>query len=416
MIEDNATQHQPASGSHLLAEVMYAVEQLPQDPSAYPAIYDLAATCERSGFVESSLVLYDRCLRLAATDDDRQTTYANLAVVYHVAAVAEPDPAKRNRHLHDGIYAATAALDPEGSQQVRPTCVALAHRSVLFTEIGHYESALADARRARALALQEGMRREQVVAAVGEVIARWHSSLDTSVLMLIEEAKALAEDLDVDDFLRPMINVEVDVLWSMGRYDSARAVLQRRVEHLRLKLRGQTADRWENVRAGVDRLRQASAGEADALTGLPNRQFLGRWLPEVLNDDAPVCIAALNIDGFGLVNEAFGYEAGDSVVQEVASVLERVCRRGDSVVRIGSDEFVMVLRDASPGDARIVFERIRQLIAARSWSALPSDVHLSASVGVTVGSGAINSSKLLAAANDALRQAKSAGGDQISFR
>ena len=161
------------------------------------------------------------------SDDDRQTTYANLTAAYRAAAAAEPDPAKRNRHLHDGLYAATAALDPEGSQQVRPTCVALAHRSVLFAEIGHHDSALADARRARALAVEHGMRREQVVAAVGEVLARWHSALDTTVLMLIEEVKALADDLDVDDLLRPLTDVEVDVLWSMGRYDEARAVLQR---------------------------------------------------------------------------------------------------------------------------------------------------------------------------------------------
>ena len=117
-----------------------------------------------------------------------------------------------------------------------------------------------------------------------------------------------------------------------------------------------------------------------------------------------------------MINEGFGYEAGDGVLQEVAEVLERVCRRGDSVVRIGGDEFVMVLRDASPGDARIVFERVRQLIAARSWSTLPADVHLTASVGVTVGSGALNSGKLLATANEALRQAKAAGRDRITFR
>jgi diguanylate cyclase (GGDEF)-like protein len=415
VIEDIAPPAQVAGGSHLLADVMHAAEQLPHDPSAFPAIYDLAVICERSGFVESSLVLYDRCLRLATTDDDRQTTYANLAVAYHVAALAELDTTKRNRYLLDGVYAATAALDPEGSQQIRPTCVALAHRSVLFAELGHHTSALADARRARALALLEGMRREQVVAAVGEVIARWHASLDTTVLMLIAEAKALAEDLDVDDFLRPLINIEVDVLWSLGHYDSARVALQRDIGRLRLKLQSQTVDRWESVRAGFDRLRHGSAGEADALTGLPNRVFLGRWLPEVLNDDAPVCIGALNIDGFGLVSETFGYEVGDSVVQEVAEVLERVCRRGDSVARIGGDEFVMVLRDPSPGDARVVFERIRQLIASRSWSALPADVHLIASVGVTVGSGPMNSGKLLAAANGALRQAKCHGGDQISF-
>jgi diguanylate cyclase (GGDEF)-like protein len=395
---------------------MHAIEHLPHGSSAYPAIYDLAVTCERSGLVESSLVLYDRCLRLAVTDDDRQNTYANMTVAYHAAAAAEPDPAQRNRHLHDGLYAATAALDPEGSQQIQAMCLALAHRSVLLAEVGHHDSALADARRARAIALDHGMRREQVIAAVGEVVARWHLSLDTSVLLLIEEAKALANDLDVDDFLRPLIAAEIDVLWSMGRYDKARAVMQADAQRLHFKLHRQAGDRWERVRAGVDRLRQASAGEADVLTGLPNRQFLGRWLPEVLSTDSPACIAALNVDGFEYVNEAFGYEAGDSVIQEVALVLERVCRRGDSVARVGGDEFVMVLCDTSPGDARVVFERVRQLVAARAWSALPESVQLSVSVGATVGSGAVNSGKLLAAANDALRQAKASGGDQLIFR
>jgi diguanylate cyclase (GGDEF)-like protein len=406
---------QPTSGSVLLDEVLHAVVQLPHEPFAFLAIYDLAVTCDRSGFFESSLVLYDRCLRIATTDDDRQVAYANLTAAFRAAAAAETDPARRSRHLRDGLYAATAALDPEGSRQVGPICLALAHRSVLFAELGHHDSALTDARRARKIAIEHGMRREQVVAAVGEVIARWHSSLDTNVLTLIEEARALACDLDIDECLRPLNTIEVDVLWSMERYDEARAVLQRSVEHLQQKLDSQGADRWDNVRAGVDRLRHASVGEADALTRLPNRQFLERWLPEVLSKDESVCVGALNIDGFGLVNQQFGFEAGDSVLQEIAVLLGSVCRRGDSVVRVSGDEFVMVLRDASPGDARVVFDRTRQLIAARSWSALPDDVRLSASVGVTVGSGAMNSTKLLATANEALKQAKFAGRDRISF-
>jgi diguanylate cyclase (GGDEF)-like protein len=291
----------------------------------------------------------------------------------------------------------------------------LAHRAVLFAELGHHDSARTDALIAGALARQHGFGRERVVAMLGEVIARWHSTLDTTVLTLIHEVKMLAHDLDLDGLHR-LTEVEVEVLWSMGRYDDARSALQRDIARLQSKLHCQTADPWQNVRAGVDRLRQASAGEADALTGLPNRQFLGRWLPEVLANDVPVCIGALNIDVFRNVNEQFGYEAGDRVLQEVAEVLEHVCRRGDSVVRTNGDEFVMVLRDASPGDGRIVFERIRQLIAARSWSSLPLDEHLTASVGVTVGSGAMNSNTLLATANDALRQAKLAGRDRISFR
>ena len=416
MSEDSSVHVRPSSDAHLLAEVMPAVEQLPLDPSAFPFIYDLAVTCEQCGFLESSLVLYDRCLRLSLNDDDLQTTYANLTSAYHSAAAAEPDPVKRDRHLHDGLYTATAALDPEGGTQVRATCVALAHRSVLFAEIGHHASALADANRVRPLALQHGLLREQVVAAIGEVIARWNGELDTSVLVLIDEINALADDLNIDHLLRPVYEVEVDVLWSMGRYDEARAALERETERLYARLHRHHADRWEPVRASVDRLRQASDVEADPLTGLPNRRFLGRWLPEVLTDDVPVCIAAVNLDGFSFVNQGFGCDAGDGVLQEVAALLERVCRRGDSVTRVAGDEFVMVLRDASPGDARVVLERVRQLIAARSWSTLPAEVHVRASIGATVGSGATNAHVLQAIARDALRHAKAAGGDRIDFR
>ena len=92
MIEDNAMPDPVGSGAQLLAEVLYAVEQLPPEPSAYPAIYDLAVACDQCGFFESSLVLYDRCLRIAISDEDRQTAYANLTAAYWAAAAAEPDP------------------------------------------------------------------------------------------------------------------------------------------------------------------------------------------------------------------------------------------------------------------------------------------------------------------------------------
>lgn len=421
MSDDIAVQAMPLDGAllsdaHLLSEVMPIVDQLADDAAAFLALRDLAERCERAGFVESSLVLYDRCLRFSLTDDEQQATYANLTAACHAAAAATTDPVKRDRHLHDGLYAATAALDPGGCQQERPMCIALAHRSVLLAEVGHHQAALADAHRAQALAVENGMPREQVIASIGEVIARWNGSLDTTVLTLISEIDAVANDLDLHDLLRSVTNVEVDVLWSLDRRDDARAALQRRNEQLHALLHRSSEDRWRHVRVGIDRLRDVAEAEADRLTGLPNRRHLDHWLPELMSDDVPVCIAALNVDGLGYVNQSFGRDAGDLVLQELGVLLERVCRRGDSVTSVGSGEFVMVLRDASPGDARIVLERVRQLIAARSWAGLPADVHVTTSVGATVGSGAENSDALQALAHDALRHAKSAGGDRITFR
>ncbi|HAP76890.1 MAG TPA: hypothetical protein DCR14_12490, partial [Acidimicrobiaceae bacterium] len=129
------------------------------------------------------------------------------------------------------------------------------------------------------------------------------------------------------------------------------------------------------------------------LTGLPNRRHLDTILPDAFDGTAPVCVAVIDLDGFKQVNDEHGYMLGDTVLQEVAGLLERVCRRNDAVVRLGGDEFVMVLRDTSPGDARAVFERVRQLIAARTFNGLPTSVRLTASVGVAVGSAPMDSSR-----------------------
>ena len=76
----------------------------------------------------------------------------------------------------------------------------------------------------------------------------------------------------------------------------------------------------------------------------------------------------------------------------------------------------MVLRETSPGDARVVFERVRMLIATRTWHGIPSTVAITASVGVSVGSGAIDSARVLADATAAMQQAKKSGRDRVTFR
>jgi diguanylate cyclase (GGDEF)-like protein len=170
------------------------------------------------------------------------------------------------------------------------------------------------------------------------------------------------------------------------------------------------------VRLGVEHLKVAAISESDPLTGLPNRRHLAHMLPEVLEEYPPVCVGVIDLDGFKRVNDDYGYLQGDGVLQEVAGLLERVLRRGDSVVRLGGDEFVMVLRETSPGDSRVVFDRVRQLIAMRTWHGVPADVKLTASVGVTVGNGSADPDHLLAVASSALQEAKRSGRDRIVIR
>lgn len=416
IVDHHTRSDKVAEAANVLAEAAYVLEELPHDAANYLVLQNLAVTYTHSGFVEAALDLYDRALRLAETDADRQFTYANMSSAYHYAAQREPDPEARQRLLHDGLYAATAAVDPEGGGEALAVAAALAHRSMMLAEIGHHHSALDDARSALRTAREAGMREEQVVAMAGEVLARWGATHDPDVLELIEQVRALATEVGFTDYLGPVLRVEVEALWAQGRFDDARAALERNLAAADRSLHDERRARWEHVRLGVEHRKVAAMSISDPLTGLPNRRHLATLLPEVLGDSSPVCVGVVDLDGFKRVNDDFGYLQGDVVLQEVAGVLERTLRRGDSVVRLGGDEFVMVLRSTSPGDAKHVFERVRHLIASHHWSGIPSDVRLTASVGVATGSGSFDSSRVLAEAATALQQAKRDGRDRIAFR
>jgi diguanylate cyclase (GGDEF)-like protein len=414
IVDSHTRSGELAEAANALSEAAYILEQLPNEPVHYQVVHNMAVTYANCGYVDAALELFDRALRLATNDPDRQFAYASMCSAYHYAAQRESRPLEKDRLIHDGLYAATAALDPEGDAELLTVALALAHRSMMFAEIGHYHSAIDDALNARRLAIEHGMRDEQVVAMSGEVLAVWGISRDAGVLSLIAETRALAAEVNATDYLGPLLAVEVEVLWELGRFDEARAALERNLAASNSRLFDEQATRWEYVRLGVEHRRVEALSESDPLTGLHNRRHLAHLLPDVFDGHAPATVAVIDLDGFKRINDDFGYLQGDGVLQEVAALLERACRRGDSVVRLGGDEFVMVLRETSLGDAKVVFERVRQLIGNRTWHGVPSHVRITASVGISVGSGAMDPAGVLADATAALQIAKRSGRDRIA--
>lgn len=84
----------------------------------------------------------------------------------------------------------------------------------------------------------------------------------------------------------------------------------------------------------------------DALTGLPNRNKLARYLDEalLLKEHAPaLTLLMIDLDNFKPINDSLGHPAGDAVLQEVASRLRECTREHDIVARLGGDEFIVVL-------------------------------------------------------------------------
>ena len=85
----------------------------------------------------------------------------------------------------------------------------------------------------------------------------------------------------------------------------------------------------------------------DVLTQLPNRNFLNEFVPRVLaqarRQDQPVAFLFIDLDGFKPINDLYGHDAGDALLKEVALRMQSIVRETDLVVRLGGDEFLMIL-------------------------------------------------------------------------
>jgi diguanylate cyclase (GGDEF)-like protein len=375
------------------------------------------------------LSLFDRALRIAPAEVDRQDTYATMAVTAVVAAASSVDETTRSRLVRDGTSVAAAALDPEaGNLEALSRCRALAARGVLAAMAGFDRDALRDAAAATQAATEHGFREGLVLAAFAEALALMSTVDDVSVAESRRSAAAErvvaacrqarvagAEgrwthlDDDIDD-------LEARALWSLGRTSDAAARMRDTIRRHRLREHTARRDKWSGVRMVIGQLQRSSVRDhdSDRLTGLQSRRALDRGLTEIVHQGEPVCVAVIDLDHFADVNKRHGYVAGDRVLQELSEMLERACRRGDMVGRLHKDRFAMVLRGVSLGDARRVFDRIRSTIATRPWSGLPEGATVSASIGVTIASSGRSAQDVMDAAERAVRESKAAGGNRLT--
>lgn len=164
----------------------------------------------------------------------------------------------------------------------------------------------------------------------------------------------------------------------------------------------------------------------DALTGLPNRRLLMDSLAMVTEQDKaePTFSAVLivDLDNFRLVNDIQGHESGDQLLISVAIQLQQLLNKvaqDATVARVSSDEFVVLLNALGErqNEAALVTERVaRQLLEAISQLRNDRELPISASIGITLFSGASHSmNSVLQQADIALQQAKAAGGNKLRF-
>ena len=157
----------------------------------------------------------------------------------------------------------------------------------------------------------------------------------------------------------------------------------------------------------------------DTLTQLPNRRFLQKEFPKLLTQaqEHHVCLAILYIDGddFKNVNDCYGHDTGDDFIRKFGQVLNTAVRSHDLVIRIGGDEFIVVLtgltRDDDKRHTQImhIYNRIRQELK-KGWTIENHHFCPTASIGIAYyPDHATTLNELLEIADQALYKAKELG-------
>ncbi|MDE3069654.1 MAG: GGDEF domain-containing protein, partial [Acidobacteriota bacterium] len=157
------------------------------------------------------------------------------------------------------------------------------------------------------------------------------------------------------------------------------------------------------------------AGIVDELTGMLNRTALGARLLELRAQPGSlphsVAILLADLDHFKRVNDQAGHSTGDSVLREVASRIRSALRTFDSAYRVGGEEFLVLLPDASTADALAVAERLHQ--AVRSEPCEGQAVTVSVGVAASRPGKAFVYEDVFGRADTALYEAKQSGRDRI---
>ena len=191
----------------------------------------------------------------------------------------------------------------------------------------------------------------------------------------------------------------------------ARALLARKAKQDRVR---------DTLKSGLE------AAMTDPLTGLSNRRFamshLAGLAERAVETGRNLAVMVLDIDHFKRINDTHGHAAGDQVLIGVAEILRRNLRAVDLVARVGGEEFLIAMPDASAEAAYAAAERLRQKIASSDFGSSEAGfLNVTLSVGIALGAaGQVVGGKsaiedLILSADAALYRSKAAGRNTVNL-
>lgn len=158
----------------------------------------------------------------------------------------------------------------------------------------------------------------------------------------------------------------------------------------------------------------------DELTGLMSRRTFFEQF-DALKQNAEsshhrITLAYIDLDDFKGINDKYGHNAGDKVLQTFATILINAARSSDIIARIGGEEFAIILPKTKIDDAHMILERIRKTVSSKIITIEGEEINISMSAGLAHYQGdALKIDKLVNQADKAMYQAKSEGKNCISL-
>lgn len=174
----------------------------------------------------------------------------------------------------------------------------------------------------------------------------------------------------------------------------------------------------ESLRRGLEYEELFESSRKDTLTGLANRRVFEERIHDIMRGarryNRPLTMASLDLDHFKQINDNLGHQQGDRVLQKVADVFREGTRSTDLLVRIGGDEFLLVMDNTDQEMGQILAERLCRAVEGLDiWA--NSETKLGVSIGMARWEMSETLEDWMQRVDDILYNAKSGGRSRVSI-
>ena len=151
----------------------------------------------------------------------------------------------------------------------------------------------------------------------------------------------------------------------------------------------------------------------DSLTGIYRKNYLNDLGKKILQNKEKFALVVLDLDDFKKVNDTYGHQVGDSVLKEFVNLVKKQIRKEDIFARWGGEEFLLLMRNATPQDVQHRIDYIREQVDGYMFDIVK---HITCSFGIACTKDDDDMDSLLYRADKALYEAKASGKNQVIIK